>query len=194
MAAAPVGAPPRAASARYAGAHLDALDLDEASGAGEGGPPPSRAASAPMRSMAPPSSPLASPPPAQKRSASASGGRARKAELMREPMPPSIDVAPYRARLAELIATLERALDGGGGVALVRLPVERLGELLEDLVSIGAGELAGALAPIVERLRGALGELELPRALAQAIAELRQLLAGTPPPAPRKSSRWAFWK
>jgi hypothetical protein len=115
------------------------------------------------------------------------------AESAREPAPPAIDLAPYRERLTALIEGLERAVTSGAQVPIVRLPIERLGELLEDLESIGATALAHGLAPIVDRLRRALGETDLDRALTAAIADLRALLDGAPPPA-RKSSRWAFWK
>ena len=106
-----------------------------------------------------------------------------------------IDLAPYRARLAALIDTLERALQTGATVALVRLPVERLGELLEDLESIGAAELARGLTPIVMRLRQALAaanaDATISAAVTAALDELRALAAGTPP---RPPSRLAFWK
>lgn len=105
---------------------------------------------------------------------------------------PGIDLAPYRARLAALIAALERALQGGVSLVVVRLPIERLGELLEDLESIGAVELARGLAPIVARLREALAATALDAALAVALVELRAVAAGpsSPPPPARRS----FWK
>ena len=134
---------------------------------------------APVRAPAPPS--FASPPRRQK----AESAPAKKAAS-------GIDLAPYRARLAALIAALDRALQGGAAIAVVRLPIERLAELLEDLESIGADELARPLRPIVGRLRQALAATAFDTTLAAALADLRALVTGTPPASP--PSRWAFWK
>jgi Ca-activated chloride channel family protein len=164
-------------------ASFEELDVDDRAPA-DLSPPALRAVSPPSKAPAP-------------QRAQATRGRA-KSEVAREAAPtaPGIDLAPYQARLDALVDTLERALADGAEVARVRLPVERLGELLEDLDSIGASALARALAPIVDRLRRALAEPELAGALTAALADLRALRDGGPTstPTPRKPSRWAFWK
>ncbi|HVV85313.1 MAG TPA: hypothetical protein VHE35_19760, partial [Kofleriaceae bacterium] len=144
---------------------------------------PAPAAAAPPPAAAPPSKLQSGP------------ARGRKADTAGGGLSAPIGLEPYHVRLAALIDALERSLTAGVSAAIVRLPIERLGELLEDLQSIGADDLARRIAPIVDRLRGVLGDTAaaLQAALVTAIAELRAVLPGVSPP-PRPASRGAFWK
>ena len=151
-------------------------------------------ASPPPSPSRPPLAPPPSPGPMKVMRTQSRPAPARsEKEAARAPTTPGVDLAPYRARLDALIAALERAVTGGADINAARLPVERLRELIEDLESIGAGDLAHDLAPILARLQQALAAPGLAAVLTAAVAELRALATGATPPTPRPS-RWAFWK
>ncbi len=106
----------------------------------------------------------------------------------------AIDGAPYVARLLQLAEDLTRAATAVVPSAAAQLPVARLVELLEDLRTVGLDDLARQLAPIVDRLRGALVASELVATLAEAATALRALATdGGSPTAPRRRG-WAFWR
>jgi Ca-activated chloride channel family protein len=108
---------------------------------------------------------------------------------------PTIDAAPYVARLHALADELARAAAAPVPGSAAQLPVARLGELLEDLRTVGLDELARKLAPIVDRLRGALAGGDLVAVLHEVAASLHKLPAGDDePPPPRKRRGWAFWR
>ncbi len=161
-----------------------------------GGPP-----GAPPAPGAPPPAQSAPPSPASPSKArSISIGR-KKAEASddlaaEKEAAPGLDASPYVARLERLADELVRAATAVVPSAAAQLPVARLAELLEDLKTVGLDELAKRLAPIVDRLRGALAGGDLVTVLEGAAKELRELAQGGPgsgPSQPRKKG-WAFWR
>jgi Ca-activated chloride channel family protein len=186
-------------------------------------PPPSAKPAAPMKTMAfnigssggSAGAPPAPPAPAQQAPASPKGGgmfRSRKkAESSRDmddafaeaKEDSGLDTAPYQARLASLAEDLARAATAVVPGTAAQLPVARLAELLEDLKTVGLDELATKLAPIVDRLRGALVRGDLVATLNEASTALRTLASGgggggggggsTSPGQPRRKG-WAFWR
>ncbi len=102
---------------------------------------------------------------------------------------------PYLTRLRSLAEELARAATAVVPSAAAQLPVARLVELLEDLKTVGLDDLARQLAPIVDRLRGALVSSDLVTVLGEAATALRAMTDGRGGGAgsPRKRG-WAFWR
>ena len=106
-----------------------------------------------------------------------------------------IDVTPYETRLKSLADDLARAATAVVPNSAAQLPVARLAELLEDLKTVGMDDMAKKLAPIVDRLRGALVTGDLVTVLDDAATALRALAAGGPGgPTPPRKKGWAFWR
>ncbi len=176
---APAGAPPGAVHGRGQAFGPPGLG---------GGPPPS-----------PPPSPSPSPVRDAKKRAESRAVEAEEAEPDAASAAPGLDPAPYLARLRGLADELARAATGAVPAAAAQLPVARLAELLEDARTVGLHELARALAPLVDRLRGALAAADLPTVVAEVVTALRALVtdAGSPgggPGAPPRRKGWAFWR
>jgi hypothetical protein len=108
---------------------------------------------------------------------------------------PGIDVTPYETRLKSLADELARAATAVVPNSAAQLPVARLAELLEDLKTVGLDDMATKLAPIVDRLRGALVTGDLVTALNDAASALRGLATGGPGGSPQSRKKgWAFWR
>jgi hypothetical protein len=110
-------------------------------------------------------------------------------------MAPGIDVSPYETRLKSLADELARAATAVVPNSAAQLPIARLAELLEDLKTVGLDDMAKKLAPIVDRLRGALVTGDLVAVLGEAATALRALAVGGPGgPTPTRKKGWAFWR
>ncbi|MBE7454879.1 MAG: rRNA small subunit methyltransferase 1 [Kofleriaceae bacterium] len=156
------------------------------------GAPPSAPAGAPPgavhgrgQAFGPPGLPGAPPSPSPVRDAKKRAeARAFEAEEAKADAAsaPGLDPAPYLARLRGLADELARAATAAVPAAAAQLPVARLAELLEDARTVGLHELARALAPLVDRLRGALAAADLPTVVAEVVTALRALVtdAGSP--------------
>jgi hypothetical protein len=156
-----------------------------------------------------PPAPGAPPPVQMSAPAAPKGGvmRSRKQEAARDVdgfaeekvKAPGIDTAPYVARLSAIAEDLARAATAVNPNSAAQLPVARLAELLEDAKTVGLDELATKLAPIVDRLRGALVTGDLVTTLGEVATALRTLVSsgdgggGTSPGQPRRKG-WAFWR
>lgn len=148
---------------------------------------------------APASPPASAPMPERSRSARAAPPPPRRMKMEEERGPAhdssAVDSAPYVARLHAIADDLARAATTSAPAAAAQLPVARLAELLEDLRSVGLAELARTLAPLVDRLRGALTAPDLVAVLHEVSTALRKLPdGGGEEPPPRKRRGWAFWR
>ena len=161
---------------------LAMADFEEAADRRESGRASKIAAPAPMARHQPPA-----PPP----SASMSAPRVKRAvEMPREEGP--VDPQPYLQRLADLIDQLEAAARAADPWQAAQLPVARIGELFDDVRSVGLHELAIEIGIPFQDVRDALAAPDLVERLLEAVAALREVLQKAPPPRP--AGRSAFWK
>ncbi len=180
-----------------------------------GGGAPMRPAQAP--SMAAPSGPpvprspvpapasASMPAPKMARMASrALPGKSEEAEKDDEGLP-ALDLAPYRARAAGLLASVKPGLAGAVLLEEAGRLALQLGQLLEDLASVGGPPaVQDALRPLQEELRrlvdASADERTLGEALGRALEGLRAFAEGKDDGGQGeggkggKRSRWAFWR
>jgi len=111
--------------------------------------------------------------------------------IVAEPVP---DARTYLFKLDLLARELETLANGPVDALAIRVLRQRLVEWVEDLRSVGGhDDLAAAVERVLAQLAGVLAAGGAQAALRAIAAELRQLAAGAPPPAPKKG-RLAFWK
>ena len=141
---------------------------------------------------APPPPPSASMPAAPRAPVMKSMMADKKAEAAKDT---GIDARPYITRLNTLADELVRAAGAPVPSAAAQLPVSRLGELLEDLRTVGLDDVARQLTPILDRLRGALVSTDLVRVLTEAATALRALVpSGGGDAGGTRKKGWAFWR
>jgi len=104
----------------------------------------------------------------------------------------AVDDAPYRDRARRLAEMIDDAVGGRGAI---RLCLQRLAELVEDVRTIGGLDaLAATLEALRARLAAAVGGAAEAPTAAQIAVELRSLAGAAPAPATPGGSRPAFWK
>jgi Ca-activated chloride channel family protein len=160
-----------------------------------GPPSPAAAPPAPAARSAAPAAPMPVPPGQPRaRVATLPPGPAKAEEAARHGGTPPIDAAPYVQRLHAIADDLAKAASAKAPANAAQLPVARLGELLEDLRTVGLDALATKLAPLVDRLRAALTGSDLVAVLHEVAAKLRKLPDGDDEPPPPRRRGWAFWR
>lgn len=114
----------------------------------------------------------------------------------REASESSDGASAYLHTLRLLAEELEAQARGRADAMAIRVLRQRLTEWVEDVRSVGGpAGLADAVERLVHRLSQALlANAGLPGSVLGIAGELLSLAKGTPPPAPPKKSRLAFWK
>ncbi|MGN6106810.1 MAG: VIT domain-containing protein [Kofleriaceae bacterium] len=114
----------------------------------------------------------------------------------REAAESSDGASAYLHTLRLLAEELEAQARGRADAMAIRVLRQRLTEWVEDVRSVGGpAGLADAVERLVQRLSQALlANAGLPGSVLGIAGELLSLAKGTPPPAPPKKSRLAFWK
>jgi hypothetical protein len=144
---------------------------------------------------APPAPPAPMQPPAPKMAAPMRTRMSERSDDKKKEADSTVDATPYLDRLRQLADQLANAVNAPVPAAAAQLPAARLGELLEDLRSVGLDELARRLAPIVDRLRLALSATEIATILGEVATALRTLLPGPGGDGGGKRKRGlAFWR